>query len=328
MNDYAATPPETPRKPRIALMGEFSAGKSTLTNLLIGGTRIPMRVTATQLPPVWLSHGTQPPYRETLDGSRIPIEGETLDGIPVEDTAFIRLFVESEVLEVCDIIDTPGISDPNMPPEVWQRAAAEADAVLWLTHAGQAWRQSEAAVWAEMPEELWPVSLLLVTRIDKVLSEHDRARILARLRREAGPMFHDILPISLTQALAAGDDDADLWTSSGGEAFSAALLQLIESLKRRIRLEGGRAPQRVAPQISGMAPAARARPLADRIKLRERPPAAVADEAPAVQHDETAPRGAVRLRVIAGESAAPGALPRRVVRLVPGGSARPERSQD
>ena len=65
-----------PRKPRIALMGEFSAGKSTLTNLLIGEDAIPMRVTATQLPPVWLAWGDEAPYREALDGSRHPIEGD------------------------------------------------------------------------------------------------------------------------------------------------------------------------------------------------------------------------------------------------------------
>ena len=45
------------RKPRIALMGEFSAGKSTLANMLVGAQHLPVQVTATQLPPVWISQG-------------------------------------------------------------------------------------------------------------------------------------------------------------------------------------------------------------------------------------------------------------------------------
>ena len=37
-------------RPRIALMGEFSSGKSTLLNLLIGEALLPTKVTATELP--------------------------------------------------------------------------------------------------------------------------------------------------------------------------------------------------------------------------------------------------------------------------------------
>jgi hypothetical protein len=213
------------------MMGEFSAGKSTLSNLLIGQDAIPMRVTATHLPPVWMAWGDEAPYREDLDGNRHPIEGPSLDGVPVEDTAFIRLFVKAEALELCDLIDTPGISDPNMPPEVWQRAAAEADAVIWLTHATQAWRQTEAAVWTSLPESLWPNSLLLLTRIDKILTERDRMRVVMRVKKETDGLFRAILPISLTEATAAGDD-LGKWQASGGEAFSDALLDIITDVQR------------------------------------------------------------------------------------------------
>ena len=49
-----------PRRPRIALMGEFSAGKSTLANLMVGSDPVPMQVVATQLPPVWIMHAARP----------------------------------------------------------------------------------------------------------------------------------------------------------------------------------------------------------------------------------------------------------------------------
>ena len=47
--------PQDEKRPLVALMGEFSAGKSTLSNLLIGKQALPVNVTATQLPPVWMS---------------------------------------------------------------------------------------------------------------------------------------------------------------------------------------------------------------------------------------------------------------------------------
>ena len=56
------------RKPRIAIMGEFSSGKSTLCNVLMGARPLLEKVTATQLPPVWLSYGPDDAYTMGLDG--------------------------------------------------------------------------------------------------------------------------------------------------------------------------------------------------------------------------------------------------------------------
>ena len=141
---------EGDRKPRIAIMGEFSAGKSTLSNLLIGAPSLPVKVTATQLPPVWIAYGDEAPYRVDLDGNETPFDFADLSSLSVEDTMCIRVFHKSDALELCDLIDMPGISDPNMPSEVWERVLHFADGVIWCTHATQAWRQSEAAVWASV----------------------------------------------------------------------------------------------------------------------------------------------------------------------------------
>ena len=107
-----ATDGPTTRHPRVALMGEFSAGKSTLSNLLIGKPALPVNVTATQLPPVWISYGDDVPYRIGLDGEEEDVD-PSLSGISVHDTRYIRIFTEAKFLEHCDLIDMPGISDPN-----------------------------------------------------------------------------------------------------------------------------------------------------------------------------------------------------------------------
>jgi GTPase Era involved in 16S rRNA processing len=41
----------------VAILGEFSSGKSTLANVLLGRVSSPVRVTATQVPPIWYTHG-------------------------------------------------------------------------------------------------------------------------------------------------------------------------------------------------------------------------------------------------------------------------------
>src|SRR6056297_948483 len=247
-DNKAAADPSGPGKPCLALMGEFSAGKSTLTNLLIGSQSLPVQVTATQLPPVWIVHGDQPPYRVDLEGNVMP-----------------------------------GISDPSMAANIWQRVIHNATSVVWCTHATQAWRQSEAAVWDSLPPALHEKSLLLLTRMDKINSGSDRERLLRRVRRETDGLFAEVLPISLLQALEAGED-RDIWEASGAERFTTRLVELLhgddasgrplstamaESAEAgpadgdtvRVRPDapaGGVMPRRVAPR-TGLRPSTRRR---------------------------------------------------------------------
>ena len=218
-----------PSRPRVALMGEFSAGKSTLSNLLIGASSLPVNVTATQLPPVWLSYGEDTPYRVDLDGEEYDIALDRLTDIKVGDTSHVRIFAQSKFLKLCDLIDMPGISDPNMAAEVWQRVIHNADIVIWCSHATQAWRQSEAAVWSTMPPSLYDKSILLLTRMDRILSERDRLRVIRRVEKETSGLFRKVLPVSLIKALEASDD-AEAWAESGADALMETLVELVDEV--------------------------------------------------------------------------------------------------
>lgn len=220
---------EKESRPVIALMGEFSAGKSTLSNLLIGRPALPVNITATQLPPVWMSYGNRTPYRVGVDGSEEEIDLNDLSSVSVNDTNHIQLYLESDILKECDLIDMPGISDPNMSSEVWERVIPNADGVIWCTHATQAWRQSEAAVWQMMPKELYARSFLLLTRMDKILSDRDRQRLVRRVEKETEGLFRQVCPISLLEAIQAGDNPV-AWANSGAEDFMEALHHVIEGV--------------------------------------------------------------------------------------------------
>jgi Dynamin family len=214
------------RKPRIAIMGEFSSGKSTLCNVLMGARPLLEKVTATQLPPVWLSYGPDDAYTMGLDGKAYDLDLAELEQVSLETTEHIRIFMKSDILRYTDLIDMPGISDPSMSSEVWERMAHLADGVLWCTHATQAWRQSESGVWSAFPEEMRRNSLLLVTRFDKILGDKDKAKVLKRVRGEVEGMFAEVFPMSLVQAMTAGDDE-DKWRASGAHEFTSALFDII-----------------------------------------------------------------------------------------------------
>lgn len=214
----------TQRKPRIALMGEFSAGKSTLANLLLGQASSPVQVTATQLPPVWYKHGAIGASRVTMEGAREKMMLEDWAQVTPADTQMVEMHLQASFLETFELIDMPGTSDPNMVPDFWGQFLPQVDLVIWCTPANQAWRQSEAALWEMVEPRLWETSLLLVTRMDKIQSERDRRRILQRIVGEAGPYFRQVLPISLLAALSGGED-AEALNATG----AADLMTFLES---------------------------------------------------------------------------------------------------
>ena len=237
-------PPDSgPRLPRIALMGEFSAGKSTLANLMIGTNPLPVQVVATQLPPVLIQHGTSPTVMVDLEGNETPCTMDAFQDIDPDTTAYIRFHCVEEILTRCDLIDMPGISDPNMSSAVWERVLPLADAVIWCTPATQAWRQSEASVWQGIDAAIRENSMLVITRADMMLTEWDRAKVLNRVRSEAGDQFAQLLMMSLSQA-RDGAQDAALWAESGADAFVAQFLAMVD------RLAGGLSVAQAVPEAA------------------------------------------------------------------------------
>ncbi len=244
-------------RPVVALMGEFSAGKSTLANLLIDEGMSPVRVTATQMPPIWYTYGSGDTLRVDLEGRSTVVSPEALEEVSVEDTAYVLVRSQAQVLQLMDIIDMPGISDPNLSSESWQRTIHNADVVIWCSHATQAWRQSEAATWSALPDAQRANGMLLLTRFDKLLNENDQRRVLARVRAETDGQFKAVFPISLLAASDAGED-REVWERSGAEAFMQALLDTVFDLTEAAGPDDGSPPSSVALAAFGEAPPPRA----------------------------------------------------------------------
>ncbi|MEO0831031.1 MAG: hypothetical protein AAFY03_11320, partial [Pseudomonadota bacterium] len=223
---------------------------------------------------------------------------EQIANVPIEDTRVIRLSFEAEMLDMFDLIDCPGISDPNMPVEVWERLVPEIDAVLWCTHATQAWRQSEATVWENIPEDVRKRSLLLITRFDKLKTERDRARVLARVSHETQDQFAGIYPMALLQALNA-DEDEEAWRASGAHDFTEALVAMIHDLQA-----DGLADRSTATIAAAQNTAAQSGALQDAYAAPAPAPGAAAEDRPlrAVTRPKTASKPKTAARPKTGEA--------------------------
>lgn len=225
-------------KPAIGVMGEFSSGKSTLLNFMLDRDLAQTQVTATPLPPVWFTHSTAAfAHGLRADGM--------LDEIDLSDPSIdfrahylaIHRGIDAPVLTGCDIIDCPGLSDPELNKDHLQFLQPYFDFAIWCTPASQAWRQTDKAAYEKLAEATRENSILVVTRMDKLRNDKDRAKVLKRVQAETADLFGTVLGLQTPKAAAVpaadrSDAAEGAWVKTGGFAFEVAVSEAILASSR------------------------------------------------------------------------------------------------
>ena len=221
---------------RLAIVGEFNTGKSSLANLLAGVeslptavvscTRIPTLLYYARKPQVWAVHGDH--RRELLRVDR-----------PIPEHSIFRLEVglPSSRLHAVQVLDLPGFANPGFYLSPDDLVPHNVDAVAWCTLGTQAWKETERSAWEQIPARLRGRGLLVVTHRDLLRRESDSEKLLARLRSETGPSFDAIVLLSTTEALALVHQESvglarGAWQASGAEALETALDQLLTKVRK------------------------------------------------------------------------------------------------
>lgn len=225
------------RLPKLAVAGEFNAGKSTLVNHLLGQALLPVTATASRMPPVWLRHGPALAWAEGPDGQRQALDLGQLHRAPAQCRC-LHVTLPAPILRHCELLDLPGLSDPDRDEAQIHPLLTLAHLVVWCSAATQAWRQSERSLWLTLPQRLRQHSLLAVTRADKLESVQDRGKVLHRLRLQTAGLFADQLMLAPRLADAvprlpngATETNADpLWSALQPRlaALQAARAQLLQ----------------------------------------------------------------------------------------------------
>ncbi|WP_394841487.1 dynamin family protein [Pendulispora brunnea] len=222
---------ERTRPVRVAIVGEFNAGKSTFINALMGADVAPTGVLPTTATLHHLRYAPDPIARILSEAGpeRIVPVGQlraTLKTIAPETVRRVEIQLPLPSLTRVEIIDTPGFNAPDVRHGEAARAAfEEADAVVWLFDAGQALKQSERLVLDEAKAARIPVQIL-VNKADR-LSPADLGKVMDRVAQELGELgvtsWTAPLALSARLALAGRLGDEKALEASGWGAVQTLL---------------------------------------------------------------------------------------------------------
>jgi GTP-binding protein EngB required for normal cell division len=254
---------------RLAIVGEFNAGKSTFINALIGADVTPTGVLPTTATLHHLRWAPDPIARIAfLLGHEPPERIVPLDDLRATlgllDAATIRkveLLMPLAFLVRVEILDTPGFNAPEPRHTQLARSAfEEADAAIWLLDATQAIKKSERAVLEDAKRAKLPVQILVnkadrlsASELARVMKSVDDALVEASIASWAPP-----LALSAKRALAGRLGDAKALEESGWAAAQAMLEERIvarhgELKERALRRRAAAVVTRLAAQASAEA---------------------------------------------------------------------------
>ncbi len=187
---------------RVAVVGQFSSGKSALINALLGEEIAPMGVT-----PVtavlhrfhWSEERTA--SIENLDGTTSEVPPTSLISNPLSDHQLssvreIRVGLPTGALRDLEVWDTPGFGSNTLAHElVARRALIDADIVVWVTPIDHALDREEAEKLARLRRKETPV-LLVVNKADLADDEEERDEAVTDIEADAGELASAVVWVS------------------------------------------------------------------------------------------------------------------------------------
>jgi len=192
----------------IATMGEFSAGKSTFVNALLGEAIAPMGVLPTTTTINVFRRGTGGGARVHYRDGRIGMIDkddvqEFLHGLDDAEAQRIRhMEIERSGSRMGDaaVVDTPGLNAlDEYHEQVAREFLDEADAVVWVFSATRSGAASEVGMLTELRESGRQV-LGVLNKVD-TLDDSEQKELATYLREQLGEVLVDVVPLRGNDAL-------------------------------------------------------------------------------------------------------------------------------
>ncbi len=212
---------------RIVVAGEFESGKSSVVNAMLREPILPCNPGLASRPTIRITHSaTKSIDAEDRMGSSYTPRALT-ELLDHESLAICNLRTPLGMMAGVEIIEIPfhhdgGISNNDL------EVIAEADLVIWVTIASQAWRLSEQALIEGLPYDIRDKSILAISRADKLKTSEDLDKIETRLQKDASRFFSEIVFMQASRdKLERAVSDTRAWEETGGAALASIANELV-----------------------------------------------------------------------------------------------------
>ena len=190
--------------PLIAVIGQFSSGKSTFLNALLGADVLPSGLTPVTAKAVRLKFAKLPLLSvKFINGSESLLASSELGELNAmsEQIGGMTLYAPSEILKEINFIDTPGLNSlRDADTKETKKTLKKVCGAIWLSLANNAAKASELESIKEILEQNDLKAICLINQKDK-LSEEELNTLLTHVGQTYKELFAKRVAISSKQAL-------------------------------------------------------------------------------------------------------------------------------
>jgi tRNA U34 5-carboxymethylaminomethyl modifying GTPase MnmE/TrmE len=223
---------------RIVVAGEFESGKSSVINALLRAPVLPCNPGLIARPAIKITHAAAKSIDiESSDGkSATPVSLNAV--LNDTDLASCHVKLPLGMLQGIEIFEVPFHHDGGIAPSDLE-LIGDADLIVWVTIASQAWRLSEKAIIESLPWHARDKSILAISRADKLKASEDLDKIEIRLQEDASQFFSEIVFIQAsTDKLHRAVSDTRAWEETGGAALASIAHELVVTPMNAARMAG------------------------------------------------------------------------------------------
>ncbi|WP_334082865.1 dynamin family protein [Helicobacter typhlonius] len=221
---------------KVAIIGQFSSGKSTFLNALLGQSILPSGVTPITSKVCHIAYGSD--YTLEIVYKNGNITNKPLSYLSevseAENTkiAFYKLYAPLNLLKSINFLDTPGFNSINQSDtDTTNEVLENVDGIIWLTLIDNVGKQSEKDIINTHIRHYASKSLCVLNQKDRLKNQDEIDVSLNYAKKAFDGFFEDIIAISARNALlshnAKGEEAENLRADSNIESILAFLQNTI-----------------------------------------------------------------------------------------------------
>lgn len=191
---------------RVAIIGQFSSGKSTFLNALLGQEILPSGITPVTAKVCEIVYGEEVRleihYKNNVVMNKPISYLNEVDEVENLKIAFYRLFVPLELLKTVSFLDTPGFNSQNeSDTETTNSILESVDGIIWLTLIDNVGKNSEKEILQTYVKRYSNKSLCVLNQKDRLKNSKEIETSIEYAKRAFDGFFEKVVAISAKQAL-------------------------------------------------------------------------------------------------------------------------------